>query len=372
MKTIKPIAVAVLFLSIWGIRTAPALENAISISIPIGDKTEIHSVQPDGKRIKTAVVNGTMPKVSPDGRSIAYLEQTGLSASDGPVFELAIADRDGKKIRNLPTFLFPEHKDQMRVAKFSWSPDSKKIAVVVYLVGVVLKDNLRHIVLLNVVDVKTGKMKQAHKSNFLSLRETSISNVEWFSDSNRILFSNTRTITLIDVDQKSSKTLIEQGFSPKLFDNEKRVIYLVKNSLDPASAVSIWRYSMKNNKKEKILDSGLSLVTFSLNRAKDKLIFQGVPSPPKPGERSPRLYLLDITRKKLDHIFLPKEREIFCPQFLSKDNLISCFGLDAKNELAGYFVLDLRTKSLTLLNKIENVEKSRSFRMLMGFCDEVN
>jgi Tol biopolymer transport system component len=354
------------------IRLVLAFEDVIYFNVPTaGGKTEIYITKPDGKQIKKIVVNGIMPRISPDSRFIAYLEQTGFreSVKSEPVFELVLADRDGNKIKSLATFLHNKHKDQMRVAKFSWSPDSRKIAVLEYLIGVILKDNLRHIMLLNIIDVESGKIKNAHQSNVLSISDAAVSTIEWFSDNKRILFSNTRTISIIAIELKDTKILIDQGFSPRLIEDGEKIIFLVKKSTEPKSSVEIWQYGIKDGKKEKLLDSELYFATFSINNTSDKIIFQGIPTISKSGEIATSLYLFDILRKKLDQIHLPKGQEILCPKFLMKNNLIIGIGRDIQKEMMGYCIFDLEKKSLTFVNKFG--EESLILNIMMNFCNEI-
>ncbi|MBI3354675.1 MAG: PD40 domain-containing protein [Nitrospirae bacterium] len=368
----KLILVFILF-QLISIRTVFAFEDVIYFNVPIsGSKTEIYITKPDGEQIKKILVNGIMPRISPDGRFIAYLEQTGFreSVKSEPVFELALADRDGNKIKSLATFLHNKHKDQMRVAKFRWSPDSRKITVLEYLIGVILKDNLRHIMLLNIVDVEGGKIKNVHQSNVLSQYDAAISTVEWFPDNKIILFSNTRTISIIDIELNTSKVLIDQGFSPRLTKDGERIIFLVKKSAEPKSAVGIWQYRIKDGKKENILDSELYFAIFSINNTSDKIIFQGIPTLSKSGEITTNLYLFDTSRKKLDQILLPKGQEILCPMFLKKDNLINGICHNIQKEMIGYCIFDLEKKSLTFVNKFEKENESLILNIMMGSCDE--
>ena len=62
------------------------------------DKTVISLFNADGTKLREIYVNGIMAKVSPNGKYIVYLEDK----ENGPR-ELALADSEGNKLRNLPT-----------------------------------------------------------------------------------------------------------------------------------------------------------------------------------------------------------------------------------------------------------------------------
>ncbi len=117
------------------------------------------------------------PALSPDGRYLAFLSTRELFDID-----LFLADaHTGKVIRRLVSTDRNAHFDALRFidSAGSWSPDSQKLAFVVYEKG----DNY-----LGVVDVNSRRVKEIRVPGL-----DAITNVAWAPDGNRIAIAGQRT-----------------------------------------------------------------------------------------------------------------------------------------------------------------------------------
>jgi hypothetical protein len=153
-----------------------------------------------GKKTTKADLN-VGPALSPDGRYLAFLSTRELFDID-----LFLADaRTGQVLRKLVSTDRDAHYDALRFidSAGSWSPDSKKLAVVVFEKG----DNF-----LGIVDVDSRRIEHIRVPGLDAL-----TNVAWSPDGHTIAISGQKTgvtdLFLFDLDSKSVRQLTNDRFA---------------------------------------------------------------------------------------------------------------------------------------------------------------
>ncbi len=269
--------------------------------------TLITKVRPDGTELRKIYVNGIKTKISPDGKKIIYLENKG--SQDEPIWEIALADENGKKINNLPTFLNEYDEDMKDTAMLAWSPNGTKIAFLQYSKGVeIARKGKRRRIILNVIDLNKTELECVYTSYIESMEEAYAYIIEWHPDNKRILVSGTSGTELgtelIDVKLKTIQTISNDFIIAHLTDDGRRIIYL---SGMPFS--QIWQYDTEKQRKEKLfsLDSPSgTFAKFVLSHDDRFLALQFLPlqfldvQPPLPFKEIPPLYIADLLSKKLE------------------------------------------------------------------------
>jgi len=337
-------------------------------------KTLISKFKPDGTELKKIYVNGIMARVSPDGKKIIYLEHTGYvdpASESEPIWEIAIADESGEKIKNLPTFFNKEDKEMMDTVKLAWSPDGKKIAILQYLrVDLALKHVGRCLIVLKILDLTTTELINVYttevkvESYSQRMEKAYAYVIEWFPDNNRILLTGAGGTELIDIKSKISQVIVKDAVNAHSTTDGKEIIYIlgapwqfkVKNP-------DIWQYDIKkqNNKKLFTLDISFGLLIKSVLSHDNRLLAFHL-------LEKPNLYIVDLLSKKISEIFTEKLFLLpmkFSPQ---KNNLLICIGMEASPEemesTINYGIFDLKSKEY---RKLKKAVKTPSGEGLIGY-----
>ncbi len=200
------------------------------------------SIYPDGKRIifgargdifdvpakkgvtynltHSSGVHERNPKVSPDGKWIAYIsDQSGE-------FEIYMVKSD----RSEPPVQLTKNADTYYY-NIKWSPDSKKI---------LWNDKKLR---LRYVDITTQKVTEVDKSNIWEIHD-----FNWSPDSKWIVYSKKDTnkfniICLYNLDTKKTTPITESWFNssdPVFSDDGKYIFFTSKRSFDPVYSNTEW------------------------------------------------------------------------------------------------------------------------------------
>lgn len=358
------IALVIVFFTLLAIETVSSA-NVIYIAEPLIEngiektKTIINLYKPDGTELKKTLVNGIMARLSPDDKYIVYLEQRKYLTG-----EIAIADSDGRKIRNLPSFLHKSHKDYMATIKLGWSPDGSKIAVLQRSPGVAYRGGeIRgHLTILSILDLKTNEFKPIYETYAKDLEHT----VQWFQNNAQILFTDEEGVKIIDIELKNAKEISKDSMVAHLSRDESKVIYI---SRDPSKKPPFYirQYDFKKGNSEELLSLDIYPSDSVLSHDGRYLVFQIFPV------KEPSVYIVDLLNKKInkmdtkDLFMIPKKFSYY------ENNLIICMALKISKQesekavIYGIFNLDSgKFQKLKETSNIENIKGEYGFLWLMG------
>lgn len=332
-----------------------------NLSDPEQYKTSISKFKPDGTELKKLYINGFMAKVSPNGKQIVYLEHKG-NIGEGtdaePIWEVALADENGKKIKNLPTFLNKDDKEMMDTVKLAWAPDGKKIAILQYLrVDYTLKKGCQ--IMLNVVDLNSNELKKAYtmdakeESSRNCVKKAALYSMEWLPDSQRLLWAGTKGIEVVDINSKTSQVITKDPVLVAYPTSDSKIIYIIgkpgENKYWSLENASIWQYDIQTKKNEKLVSIDMTvflLIKPVFSHSNKLLAFQTL-QPPK----TQSFQITDLLDKKTIAIYAEAEKLFYLiPKKIlpPKDNLVFCIGIekdDDKDEIKySYGIFNIQSK----------------------------
>lgn len=294
------------------------------------DKTVISLFNADGTKLREIYVNGIMAKVSPNGKYIVYLEDK----ENGPR-ELALADSEGNKLRNLPT-LFRNKKPEQKIGTINleWSPDGEKIIVL----------QQAYDVFLSVLYLKNNDLTEIHSLGPAeSSEEPYLYTFKWFPDSARILISNSRQTKIVDINSKPSIEIAKKSAVIDITRDGKKVVYIpgVEKSLFGGISLGkppyeIWQYDVEKQRSEKLISLDALPSAYALSHEGKYLAFLNVQN------REPETFIADLTRKTVEKLDT-KAHTLIPIEFSSNaNNLIVCTRTDKKGDKAFYGVFNVK------------------------------
>ncbi|NOZ68671.1 MAG: hypothetical protein GXP46_05390 [Deferribacteres bacterium] len=347
---------------LWlGTETTAAAGSTIYIAEPIYkagttdiDKTLVTLFKPTGAKIRELYINGIMPRVSPDGRYFAYMEADKKSWT---ARRAAIADSQGRKIRNLPfngiTGFFPNG---------TWSPDGNRLILlrVSPPASAVLSPekngreeipaDARERIEVVVIDFDSGKTRKVHHTYSRHEMEYFTYTATWFPDNKRILFAGgSRGAGIINSYTGEYETLSKDGVAAYLVDNGRKIFYL-SGRPDLREPLLIWRFNPETRNSKKL---------FSVEEYAGHMLTPPV-SPDgryllliRYGQQPPSLMLFDIPNKRVTGTDFGGKAVI--PLKFSPDNnrLVACMAEEFRHGPEVYGICDFKEGRFTALKTLD-------------------
>jgi Tol biopolymer transport system component len=314
----------------------------------VGNQAIIYSIAPDGTNLKK-IGQGLFPQWSPDRKFISYIESLQERKTDPTIVRgLVVTEPGGKEV-----FRIGGTKDITTIVRYRWAPDSNGIALVTVL-G-------RHQGTIAYYDIKTKQLKPLHKVEFKDLDFAFITTtLEWLPDGKQILFSSEgKGVFLIDIKDGATKNLSDAGILPRFVSN--KVLFMIGSE--------VWTINLDGSDKKKTADIGMPLITSS-NAANNKIIFQ-VDAQKIDREYPFRLYLLDLSREKLNPKEIKSNYILLCPNISPDGSKFTAIGMRLKDEKGqfvseeeanlGYYIFDLETQQVKLLKRFEDGKRGKGF-----------
>ncbi len=179
MKTVVTLFCTFVLISYTGHASGSALSIAEMVdSGSLETRTRFQVFNDRLEKTVELLIDGVMPRLSPDKRRIAY------AGGNPPVPRLALIDLSGNHL-TYPPFFLEKHIRGWEIAGLEWSPDSRQIALVVS--GPRFTPD-GHPVRILVYDLETYHFEECYRSTAqLSEGAHFQFAVKWFPDNRRIL-----------------------------------------------------------------------------------------------------------------------------------------------------------------------------------------
>src|SRR4030067_1764911 len=173
-------------------------------------KSRIGLFKSDGTKLDSLTINGTLARVSPDGKSIVYMERTNDSWS------LAFADSTGKKTGNPKCNLDRYGK----VVKLFWAPDGDKIAI--------LHQFFNREVILNILFLKNNELKKIVSIPAQRSEDAFFYSLQWLQDSRRVLIGGLNGLKIIDINSTETEDISKDSAvaAAHLMNNANKILYI--------------------------------------------------------------------------------------------------------------------------------------------------
>ncbi len=295
----------------------------------------------DGNKLNELFLNGTLPRVSPTKQNIAYVSQPSPTADE--VWDIAIREVSGTKERLL-NFLRQQERNNILVGAPEWSPDGKKLAILITSRGMVINKDFRgHITTLFVYDIDASSYKPVYGFPTESADAVYGAKVKWLPDNQRILLQEKSTC-IIDTQTREAVTVLDKpSIFTHLINSGQDVIVVTPGAFSSqdknksVKTVTVNKYNIASEKIEQITELAMfpNIVTeFSIydDNAEKMLVTEDK------GDDITHCVVVYPNKEKAEKeeyeftAFIPK---LFSPQ---KNN--SLLGVDKD----GYVLLDMETK----------------------------
>jgi len=339
-----------------------ASDSLIYVAEPIMEKdidtvkTLISIFKPDGTELKKVLVNGTLARVSPDGKHIIYLER-----KTNEPWEIVLSDSDGKKLKYLDMIKKPK-KPILYPAptRLIWSPDGEKIAIV---------SSIQTFVSVAVVNLKTNDIKGIYTGRSGSSEEAYFYTTNWLSDSKRILIAGSDGTRIINLETKEEIVLSKESVIAYLSGNGGKIIYMPQvNKIHLDAGVfkppfEIYQYDTEKEKSELLMTLDMPPLIAALSQDGRYLVFQSMPI------KEAAIFIVDLPKKKVSKVdtkgyfLMPKKFPLF------ENNLIICQGFQKDDDTRQSGILNLDNGEFRVLKRTSSkgFDGEKSLILFMGF-----
>ncbi len=342
MKTVVTLFCTFVLISYTGYASGSALTIAEMVySDSLETRTRFQVFNDRLEKTVELLIDGVMPRLSPDKRRIAY------AGGNPPVPRLALVDQSGNHL-TYPPFFLEKHIRGWEIAGLEWSPDSRQIALVVS--GPRFTPD-GHPVRLLVYDLETNHYDECYRSTAqLSEGAYFLVAVKWFPDNRRILVqdnlkSGKEKVVIIDSATRSqdpvydgitvSSSLIHNGEDILIVAHEgSRRISFGGDMTDVKHTITMFNV----DKKQSYEIAHLSIPLHHLSRHvigmknSDNLILPGSAS------NSSTLTLVNSQNREVETVKLDGDR--FFPQAVSPHDPHRLCGLTE----TGFALFDMNTR----------------------------